>query len=410
MSDFVMTIGGDTVPAADSFGVVNPANGEVFAHAPECSTEQLDAAFDAASKAQRDWKEDEAARRAVLVSMADVLLESSAELAPILTAEQGKPLGDAHIEVFASAIWCQYFANLETPPHVIQDDGEALVEVVRRPVGVVAAITPWNFPLTLAFWKIAPALLAGNTLVLKPSPLTTLKVAELLRDVVPPGVINVVSGGDQLGAWMTGHPVPRKISFTGSIETGKLVAQSAAPDLKRVTLELGSNDPAIVLDDADPAVVSKAIFAGAFNNNGQVCSAIKRVYVPEALYDDVVDGLAAQASSIKVGDGTEADSKLGPINNAPQFERVQELVADALTHGARAATGGHAMDRPGYFFEPTILTGLSDGTRIVDEEQFGPALPVISYRDVDDVVERANATHFGLSGSVWGADSPKWVA
>jgi acyl-CoA reductase-like NAD-dependent aldehyde dehydrogenase len=410
MSDFVMTIGGDTVPAADSFGVVNPANGEVFAHAPECSTEQLDAAFDAAAKAQREWKADEAARRAVLVSMADVLLESSAELAPILTAEQGKPLGDAHIEVFASAIWCQYFANLETPPHVIQDDGEALVEVVRRPVGVVAAITPWNFPLTLAFWKIAPALLAGNTLVLKPSPftpLTTLKVAELLRDVVPPGVINVVSGGDQLGAWMTGHPVPRKISFTGSIETGKLVAQSAAPDLKRVTLELGGNDPAIVLDDADPAVVSKAIFAGAFNNNGQVCSAIKRVYVPEALYDDVVDGLAAQASSIKVGEGTEADSKLGPINNAPQFERVQELVADALTHGARAATGGHAMDRPGYFFEPTILTGLSDGTRIVDEEQFGPALPVISYRDVDDVVERANATHFGLSGSVWGADSDR---
>src|SRR5664280_1259978 len=187
MSDFVMTIGGDTVPAADSFGVVNPANGEVFAHAPECSPEQLDAAFDAASKAQRDWKADEAARRAVLMSMADVLLESSTELAPILTAEQGKPLGDAHIEVFASAIWCQYFAALQTPPHVIQDDGEALVEVVRRPVGVVAAITPWNFPLTLAFWKIAPALLAGNTLVLKPSPftpLTTLKVAELLRDDV----------------------------------------------------------------------------------------------------------------------------------------------------------------------------------------------------------------------------------
>ena len=338
------------------------------------------------------------------------MLASAGELAPILTAEQGKPLGDANIEVFAAAIWCQYFANLETPPQVIQDDAEARVEVVRRPVGVVAAITPWNFPLTLAFWKIAPALLAGNTLVLKPSPftpLTTLKVAEILRDTMPPGVLNVVSGGDQLGAWMTGHPVPRKVSFTGSIETGKKVAQSAAPDLKRVTLELGGNDPAIVLDDADPAVVSKAIFAGAFNNNGQVCSAIKRVYVPEALYDDVVEGLAAQASAIKVGDGTEADTKLGPINNAPQYERVKELVSDALFHGARAATGGSAMDRPGYFFEPTILAGLSDGTRIVDEEQFGPALPVISYRDVDDVVERANATHFGLSGSVWSSDSDR---
>ena len=175
-------------------------------------------------------------------------------------------------------------------------------------MGVVAAITPWNFPLTLAFWKIAPALLAGNTLVLKPSPftpLTTLKVAEMLRDVMPAGVVNVVSGGDELGAWMTGHPVPRKVSFTGSVETGKKVAMSAAPDLKRVTLELGGNDPAIVLDDADPAVVSKAIFAGAFNNNGQVCSAIKRVYVPESIYDDVVDGLAAQAAAVKVGDGTE---------------------------------------------------------------------------------------------------------
>jgi len=410
MSDFVMTIGGDTVPAEDSFGVVNPANGEVFAHAPECSRQQLDAAFDAAAKAQRDWKLDEDVRRQTLLKMADVLLASGAELAPVLTAEQGKPLGDANIEVFAAAIWCQYFANIETPAQVIQDDDEARVEVVRRPVGVVAAITPWNFPLTLAFWKIAPALLAGNTLVLKPSPftpLTTLKVVEILRDVMPPGVVNVVSGGDELGAWMTGHPVPRKVSFTGSIETGKKVALSAAPDLKRVTLELGGNDPAIVLDDADPAVVAKAIFAGAFNNNGQVCSAIKRVYVPESLYDDVVEGLSAQASSIKVGNGTEADSKLGPINNAPQYERVKELVADALSHGATAATGGAPMDGPGYFFEPTILTDLTDGTRIVDEEQFGPALPVVSYRDLDDVVERANATHFGLSGSVWGTDTDR---
>src|SRR6202042_1034434 len=239
---------------------------------------------------------------------ADVLLASPGDLAPTLTAEQGKPLADAGIEVFASAIWAQYFANLETPPQVIQDDDSAYVELARRPLGVVAAITPWNFPLTLAFWKIAPALLAGNTMVLKPSPFTplaTLKIGELLRDVFPPGVLNIVSGGDDLGAWMTGHPVPRKISFTGSIETGKKVALAAAPDLKRVTLELGGNDPAIVLDDADPGEVATAIFAGAFNNNGQVCSAIKRVYVPEALYDDVVEGLAAQARAVKVGEGTE---------------------------------------------------------------------------------------------------------
>ncbi len=410
MPDFVMTIGGDTVPAADSFGVVNPANGEVFAHAPECTRDQLDAAFDSAAKAQRDWKLDADARRETLLRVADVLFASAEELSPILTAEQGKPLDQAAVEIFASGMWCQYFANLETPAQVIQDDAEAYVEVVRRPLGVVAAITPWNFPVLLGFWKIAPALMAGNTLVLKPSPFTplsTLKAVELLRDVVPPGVLNVVSGGDELGAWMTSHPVPRKVSFTGSIETGKKVAMSAAPDLKRVTLELGGNDPAIVLDDADPAKVSRAIFAAAFNNNGQVCSAIKRVYVPETLYADVLEGLTEAAAAVQVGDGTVPGTKLGPINNAPQFERVKELVADALSHGATATTGGAARDGGGYFFEPTILTDISDGTRIVDEEQFGPALPVIPYRNVDEVVERANATHFGLSGSVWGTDADR---
>ena len=411
MSEFVMTIAGEAAPTEGTFGVVNPATGEVFAQAPECTRAQLDAAFDAAAKAARDWKADEGARRAALLKAADVLLAQAAtELSPILTAEQGKPLADAAVEGFAAAIWCQYFANLEMAPQVIQDDESAYVELARRPLGVVAAITPWNFPLTLAFWKIAPALLAGNTLVLKPSPftpLTTLKVGELLRDVFPSGVLNIVSGGDELGAWMTSHPVPRKVSFTGSVETGKKVALSAAPDLKRVTLELGGNDPAIVLEDADPAAVASAIFAGAFANNGQVCSAIKRVYVPEALYDDVVEGLAAHARSIKVGEGTEEGVKLGPINNAPQYERVKELVADALSSGATAVTGGRAMDRPGYFFEPTILTGLSDGTRIVDEEQFGPALPVIPYRHLGDAVDRANATHFGLSGSVWGADADR---
>jgi acyl-CoA reductase-like NAD-dependent aldehyde dehydrogenase len=274
----------------------------------------------------------------------------------------------------------------------------------------VAAITPWNFPLNLAFWKIAPALLAGNTMVLKPSPytpLSTLKTGELLRSTLPPGVLNIVSGGDELGGWMTSHPVPRKISFTGSIETGKLVAAAAAPDLKRVTLELGGNDPAIIMDDADPAAVADGIFGGAFANNGQICSAIKRVYVPERLYDEVVEALASRARAVSVGDGADGASKLGPINNAPQFERVKELVADALAHGATAAAGGKAMDRPGYFFEPTVLSGLSDGVRIVDEEQFGPALPVISYRDIDDAVERANGTHFGLSGSVWGTDTDR---
>ena len=410
MSSATMTIGGRPAPAESTFEVRDPATGEVFAEAPECTPAQLDGAMEAASKAFADWRGDEEARRQALREMSGVLMGALGELAPLLTAEQGKPLNEANLEVFASAMWCSYFAELERPREVIQDDSEAFVEVVRRPLGVVAAITPWNFPLTLAFWKIAPALRAGNTLVLKPSPftpLTTLRAVELLQAALPAGVLNVVSGGDGLGAAMTSHPVPRKVSFTGSIETGKKVAMSAAPDLKRLTLELGGNDPAIVLDDVNPAAVADAIFGGAFANNGQVCSAIKRVYVPERIYDDMVEALAERARRVTVGPGTDPASKLGPVNNAPQYERVQELVADALAGGARAAAGGGPLEGPGYFFSPTILADVTDGVRIVDEEQFGPALPVVSYRDVDDALARANATHFGLSGSVWGADEER---
>ncbi len=405
-----MTIDGQAVPTAATFDVLDPATNEVYAQAPDCSKEQLDAAMESSAKAFRDWRADEGARRDALRQAAAILLGASGELAPVLTSEQGKPLSDANLEIFAAGMWLQYYADLELPREVIQDDDSAFVEVVRKPLGVVGAITPWNFPVTLASWKIAPALLAGNTMVLKPSPftpLTTLRIGELLRDVFPPGVFNVVSGGDDLGAWMTSHPMPRKISFTGSVATGKKVAAAAAPDLKRTTLELGGNDPAILLDDVDAAEVADRVYRYAFANNGQICSAIKRVYVPERIYDDVVEALASHARSAKVGPGSDPETQLGPINNRPQFDRVSDLVADALKSGARAVAGGKAMDSPGNFFEPTILADVSDGTRIVDEEQFGPALPVIPYRDIDDAVDRANATHFGLSGSVWGGDADR---
>jgi acyl-CoA reductase-like NAD-dependent aldehyde dehydrogenase len=407
MPGYSMTIDGTPVAAEASFGVINPATEEVHAEAPECTSEQLDAAMEAAHKAYADWRANEQARRECLRRAAEAVSLATDELAPILTAEQGKPIGEAQAEAIGASIWFSYFADLEIPSEVIQDDGWARVEVLRRPLGVVAAITPWNFPLALASWKIAPALLAGNTMVLKPSPFTplaTLRLGELLAEVLPAGVLNVVSGGDELGQWMTAHPVVRKISFTGSVAAGKHVAASAAPDLKRVTLELGGNDPAIVLDDVDPGRIGERLFWGAFANNGQVCSAIKRVYVPEALHDQVVEALAAQARSVQVGDGASESTQLGPINNKPQFDRVNELVSDAVARGGQAVVGGAPMDGPGYFFEPTILTGVADGTRIVDEEQFGPALPVIPYRDLDEALARANATHFGLSGSVWSGD------
>jgi len=407
MSDFTMVIGGDRRAAAGTFDVINPATGDVFAQAPDASKEQLDEAMSAAAKAFIDWRRDEDTRRDALRACANVMFGAGADLAPILTHEQGKPLAQANVECLGAGLWFNYFADLEVPKEVIQDDDNAYAEVVRKPMGVVAAITPWNFPLVLASWKIGPALRAGNTIVLKPSPFTplaTLKMVEKLNEVLPPGVLNVVSGGDELGKWMTSHPVPRKISFTGSVQTGKHVAASAAPDLKRVTLELGGNDPAIVLDDVNATEVAEKIFAQAFANTGQICSAIKRVYVPEAMQDEIVSVIASKAAAAKFGDGMEEGVEYGPINNKPQFERVKELVADAINKGATVATGGAAMDRPGYFFQPTVLSNVTEGVRIVDEEQFGPALPILTYRDVNEAVDRANATMFGLSGSVWSGD------
>jgi acyl-CoA reductase-like NAD-dependent aldehyde dehydrogenase len=402
-----MTIYGSPAPAGQTFAVINPATGRLHEQAPDCSPEQLDAAFAAAARAYRDWKTNESARRELMLAAAQAMFAAADDIGAILVAEQGKPLADARAEVIGAGVWLKYFARLEMPREVIQDDERAFTEVVRRPLGVVAAITPWNYPVMLAAWKIAPALLAGNTMVLKPSPFTplaTLRMGEILAEVLPPGVLNVVSGGDDLGRRMTAHPVPRKISFTGSVAAGRHVAATAAPDLKRITLELGGNDPAILLDDVDPAAIASRLFWGAFQNNGQVCSAIKRVYAPRRLYDDIVEALAAQARSAKVGDGSQEGVQLGPVNNKPQFDRVSELVADALASGGKAVTGGAPAEGDGYFYTPTIMAGLTDGSRLVDEEQFGPALPVVAYDDLDDAIERANATHFGLSGSVWGGD------
>ncbi|MGY1753444.1 aldehyde dehydrogenase family protein [Blastococcus sp. SYSU D01042] len=410
MTEHRMTINGEQHSSPDTFEVINPATGEPFARAPEATAQQLDDAMAGADRAFRSWKRDDDARRDALRLAAKALGDATPQIATLLTQEQGKPLPEAMFEVMGVGMWLQYYADLEVEREILQDDDAAFVEVVRRPIGVVAAIAPWNFPLLLSSWKIAPALRAGNTVVLKPSPytpLSSLAMVEVLNQALPPGVLNIVTGGDSLGAAMTAHPTPRKVSFTGSISAGKKVAVASAADLKRVTLELGGNDPAIVLDDADPAVVGKQLFHAAFQNNGQTCVAVKRVYVPESLHDAVVDALVAEASSVVVGDGMDEATKLGPIQNRPQFDRVASLVDGALSSGARAAAGGAALDRPGYFFAPTILTDAADGTAIVDEEQFGPALPVIAYRDLDDAIERANATTFGLGASVWATDTER---
>jgi acyl-CoA reductase-like NAD-dependent aldehyde dehydrogenase len=407
MHEFTMTIDGKASESPETFEVINPATGKPFARAPACQRHQLEAVMAAAVAAFPAWRDDEAKRREALRACAARVRDRASDLAEILTREQGKPLARAAEEVAGAAVWFDYTAGLEIPVEILQESEDARLEVRRRPLGVVAAITPWNYPLLLAVWKIAPALLAGNTVVVKPSPftpLTTLALGGLLRDALPPGVLNVVSGSDELGAWMTSHPVPRKISFTGSIETGKKVALAAAPDLKRVTLELGGNDPAIVLPDVDPQQVATGLFWGAFTNSGQVCSAIKRVYVHESQYAPLLQELGRLSSAVRMGEGFEPDVELGPINNRPQFERVIGLVEDAKAAGAEIAAGGRPREGGGYFYEPTIVGGAREGMRLVDEEQFGPVLPVLPYHDVEEALARANATHFGLSGSVWSSD------
>jgi acyl-CoA reductase-like NAD-dependent aldehyde dehydrogenase len=405
--NLLMTINGERVAGADTIDVINPATGEVFATAPTASREQMGEAVSAASAAGRSWARDEGRRVEALRAAADLLDAHVEDIAPILTSEQGKPLVAAAYEVKETARWIRAAADLELPRETILDDGNVRAELRRRPHGVVAAITPWNFPLLLLGWKLGPALRAGNTMVLKPSPytpLSTLRVGEILQEALPPGVFNVVSGGDDLGAWLTTHPDVRKISFTGSVATGKRVAAAAAPDLKRFTLELGGNDAAIILDDADPAAIAKGVFWGGFINCGQICAGIKRVFVPEQLHDDVVGAIADRARAVRMGPGTEPGMQLGPIQNKMQFDRVSGLVRDALESGATAVTGGKPMQRPGYFFEPTVLTGVAEGMRVVDEEQFGPVMPVLTYRTLDEAIDRANNTMFGLSGSVWSSD------
>jgi len=413
LPDITMTIDGKSVPHVAGFDVLNPSTEQVVAQAPDCADDQLDAAFDSAARAFGDWREDLPGRRQILSDAADALVANAEALAPVLTLEQGRPVDQAAIEVHAAAAWFRYFAALEIPTEIVQDDDAGRGEIIRKPVGVVGAITPWNFPLLLASWKLAPALLAGNTVVLKPSPYTplaTLALGAVLRDVVPAGVLNVVSGRDPLGAAMTAHPVPRKISFTGSIATGKRVAAAAADDLKRVTLELGGNDPAILLDDVEPAAITEKLFQFSFSNSGQVCSAIKRVYVHESRYAEVVEALTERVRAARVGDGFTEGVELGPIQNAPQYARVSGLVSAAIDDGATATTGGRPMDGPGYFFEPTVLTGLVEGSAIVDEEQFGPALPIMPYSRIEDAVQRANATNYGLGASVWGTDTERATA
>jgi acyl-CoA reductase-like NAD-dependent aldehyde dehydrogenase len=392
---------------AARLAVVDPATGEVFDEVPDQQPDALDAVVDRSRRAWHGWRADPAARTTALHAAAGAVEAAADDLARLLTREQGKPLAESHAEIARTAARLRYFADLAPRTRRITDGRPVDSELRWRSLGPVAAIVPWNFPLQLAAAKFVPALAAGNTVVLKPSPFTPLAtrlLGSVLATVLPEDVLTVVTGREPLGARLASHPGIRHVTFTGSAPTGRAVAEAAAASLARVTLELGGNDAAVLLDDVEVDRIADRLFWAAFRNCGQVCMAVKRVYAPARLHARVVEALAERARTVAVGPGLDPDTRLGPVNNAPQLARVERITRRALADGARAAAGGHRAAGPGYFFAPTILTDVPPDSPVVTEEQFGPVLPVLPYRNLDEAVDAANGTGFGLGGSVWGAD------
>jgi acyl-CoA reductase-like NAD-dependent aldehyde dehydrogenase len=406
-AEFHLLIDGRLTPGATTMEVINPATGRSFATCPRADVKQLEAAVKAAKTAFPAWSRlGLEARRAKLMRIADALEARLGEFAELLTCEQGKPLAEATGEMQGAVMMIRLLGAMDLPSKVLREDAREKIIEHRTPLGVVAAITPWNFPMILITVKVTPALLAGNTVVAKPAPttpLTTLRFAELCNEYLPPGVLNTITDQNDLGGALTKHPDVAKVSFTGSTVTGKKVMESAASSLKRITLELGGNDAAIVLDDVDPEVVAPKIFAGATVNAGQVCLAIKRVYVHESQYEVMCSALAKLANAAVVGDGMKPETQIGPLQNQMQYEKVKSLILDARRAG-KIIAGGEIPDGPGYFIRPTIVKDLPDSARLVCEEQFGPVLPVMSYKTIDEAIARANDTPYGLGGTVWSAD------
>ncbi|HUG25423.1 aldehyde dehydrogenase family protein [Piscinibacter sp.] len=419
MQTFFNTVNGQPVASPSTFESKNPATGETLGLVPHSTRDQVVAALAAARAAQPAWAaRPDSERKSLLLEVARVIKDQAGYLAEWVTREQGKPLGGvgpdqvpgAHFELWGCEVWTQVPASLDLPVEVAFEDDARRDEVHRKPYGVIAAIAPWNWPLLIAIWQIVPALRAGNTAVIKPSEYTsigTLELVRLIAGVLPPGVLNTVSGGGEVGAWLVDTPEVDKILFTGSGATGARIAATAAKHLTPATMELGGNDAAIVLPDADPKAIAMGLFWGAFINMGQTCACAKRLYVPDSLHDAIVSELAQLAAAMPMGDGLQPGVAMGPMQNRMQFDKVSRLVERARADGATIVCGGEPPGGPGHFYPLTLVTGIADGAALVDEEQFGPVLPVIRYRDVEDAIANANRLDVGLGASVWSSDIEK---
>ena len=398
-------------PTGASREVHDPATGELIASAPVGDPDAVPEAIARARAAQPQWaalSDDE--RRAYMHKAADAIEANAEALVEILSREQGKPLNgpNARFEVGGCVAWLRTAADTELPFEVIIDDGETYAEMHYRPLGVVGAITPWNWPMMIGTWQVAPALRMGNTVVQKPSEYTTLSglaLNHVLNTALPEGVLNTVVGEGDIGAMLVESNEVDKIMFTGSTNTGKKILEASSGNLKRLTLELGGNDAGIVLDDVNPKEIAEGLFWGAFINTGQTCAALKRLYVPSSIYDAVVEELAEFAANVPMGAGMEEENLLGPLQNEMQFGVVDRLVESAKASGARVVIGGDPdRDAPGYFYPTTLVADINPQNDLVVEEQFGPALPIVKYDDLEEAIAWANGLDVGLGASVWSAD------
>lgn len=407
MIAYRLLIDGALVDGAATVEVVNPATGQPFAVAPRADAAQLEQAVAAAKRAFPGWsRTDWSERQALLTAIAEALAREIEAFARLLTQEQGKTLAEARGEMEGAIAAFQYFATLELRPRILRDTPTDRVVEYRHPLGVVAALVPWNYPLLTLALKIAPALLAGNTLIAKPAPTTplaTLRLGEIIARMVPAGVFQVLVDANDLGPLLVAHPDVAHVSLTGSAATGRKVMAAASGTLKRLVLELGGNDAALLLDDADVETVAPQIFASAMANAGQVCFAIKRVYAPRALVDPLCEALAALANASVVGDGLAEATTMGPVQNRAQFDKLTALLDRTRAEG-RIVAGGKVLPGKGFFIAPTIVRDLADDALLVREEQFGPFLPVLAYDDLEDAITRINASGYGLGGSVWTRD------
>ena len=391
--------------------IFDPATGEPVGEAPVHTLEYLEQVIEASQAAQPGWAAlGHDGRSAALLKAADAVERSAEELARLLSREQGKPLNgpNARFEVGACAAWLRAAATIPLEPETIVDDGETRAELHYKPIGVVGAIGPWNWPMMITVWQIAPALRMGNAVVVKPSgntPLSVLALIKVINEELPEDILSAVSCGRDVGARLTDHPAIGKIMFTGSTAAGKAIIKSSADTVKRLTLELGGNDAGIVLPDADPKAIAQDLFWGAFINTGQTCAALKRLYVHEDIYDAVCEELTAVAAAMPMGNGLDENNVLGPLQNKAQYEVLADLVDAARDSGARILLGGNPdPDQPGYFYPTTLVADIDNDNPLVTEEQFGPALPIIRYSNLDDAVSKANGLDVGLGASVWSSD------